>query len=143
MISTSTVPTSTFLKNIEEAILEHEVIACPNIECNNKLVSKKKMSSDGVSFLEYQCQNESCPYHQKRKIKLELEVETPQNFLQKLSQSNLFLYVGIFLIGVFAYTGYQLYQMNNFIETELQKEPPVEDSSENKLSSNDEATLPK
>jgi len=117
----TTAPTDSFIQNIEKAIKENEVMACPNIECDKKLISKKKMNSDGKSFLEYYCINESCHFHNKRKFEIENEIEKISSPSFKLTINHLFLCVGLFLITVFSYSSYQLYQINKFLKTEVSK----------------------
>ena len=121
MTSTPTVAKKEFIKHIEDAIIEHEIIACPNLECNNKLVSKKKMSSEGSSYLEYHCLNPSCSYHPPKQIYVKSETMSESSKVKKLPIEQLMIAVGIFLIGVFCYTGYQLFHVNQYIETELQE----------------------
>ena len=99
MLTTPTVPTPEFLRNIESAIIEDEVIACPSLECTSKLVSKKKMSPENVSYLEYYCLNSDCWYHQKRKIILEAEPEKESSSILNFSSEKITLALGIFLAG--------------------------------------------
>ena len=60
----------TFLRNLDEAVIEHRRITCPSVDCRDIIVSKEIVQSDKHSILEYQCVNPDCSYHAKRKILL-------------------------------------------------------------------------
>lgn len=116
-------PKSDFIKNIEEAIKEHGNLACPNPKCNHKLISKKKVNSNGNPTLEYHCQNETCIYHQKRQIPLGIETSIPSQeaipFLANVTYPKIFTVAGLILFGILTYTGYQLYAINSYIDNEM------------------------
>ncbi len=57
-----------FLRNLDEAVLEHRRITCPNVDCEDVIVSKEVIQSPNHSTLEYNCPNTECCYHSKRKI---------------------------------------------------------------------------
>ena len=112
-------PSTNFLKNIEEAIKEYGTMACPNPRCYDKLISKKKWIKDDGKVLEYHCQNSNCPYHIKRQIPLEDESPLVALNPDKISYNKIFTFVGIALLGILAYTSYQLYSVNQFLENEV------------------------
>jgi len=116
-------PNSDFIKNIEDAIKEYGNLACPNPNCHHKLISKKKINENGNTSLEYYCQNESCSYHNKRQIPLGIETQLAPNetipFLNEISYPKIFTVTAIFLFGILAYTSYQLYSVNSYIDQEM------------------------
>lgn len=110
-------PSIEFIKNIEEAILEHGIIACPNPKCFDKLVSKKKWDINLGKTIEYGCKNPNCTYHSKRQIILndfqEEKVKSNSNFkIMGITASVLFL--------MLVYISYHLYSLNEYIESEME-----------------------
>ncbi len=116
-------PNSDFIKNIEEAIKEHGNLACPNPECNHKLVSKKRINEKGNTTLEYHCLNQSCHYHKKRQIPIGIEATiAPKEtipVLNRVTYPKIFTVAGFILLGILSYTSYQLYAINNYIDNEM------------------------
>lgn len=112
-------PSTDFMKNIEEAIKEYGTMACPNPRCYDKLVSKKKWNKDHRKILEYHCQNSNCAYHTKRQIPLEDESTLVNLNPDTISYNKIFTFFGITLLGILAYTSYQLYSVNQFLENEV------------------------
>jgi len=119
MTTTSFKPTESFIKNIESAIKDHGTITCPNLECDKKLISKKKMNSEGKSFMEYHCTNESCHFHLKRSFEIENETLPKQKL--KITNNHLLLLLGCFLFCILSYSSYKLFYVNQFIENEVAK----------------------
>lgn len=119
MVSNNNMPSTDFMKNIEEAIKEYGTMACPNPLCFDKLVSKKKWTKDHGKVLEYQCQNSTCAYHIKRQIPLEEESPLINLNPDAISYNKIFTFFGIALLGILAYTSYQLYSVNQFLENEV------------------------
>ncbi|MEM1318896.1 MAG: hypothetical protein AAGG75_01505 [Bacteroidota bacterium] len=68
----------TFLRNLDEAVIEHRRITCPNVDCHDIIVSKETVQSEKHSILEYQCVNPKCSYHAKRKILLTHAEQPPK-----------------------------------------------------------------
>jgi len=62
------VHSESFLKNLEEAVLEHRKLACPNVDCNDMIVSRELVNEDSTSEIHYWCRSHSCTYHHKRSI---------------------------------------------------------------------------
>ena len=62
------VHSESFLKNLEEAVLEHRKLACPNVDCNDMIVSRELLQKDNTSEIHYWCRNNTCSYHKKRSI---------------------------------------------------------------------------
>lgn len=118
MIFNDPIFSSEFIKNIEEAIKEYGTLACPNPKCNNKLVSKKKWI-ENKKILEYQCLNSNCHYHKKRQISLENKSISLIKSANKLSYSNIFIFVGICLFVILLYTSSHLYSVNQFLKDGL------------------------
>ena len=116
-------PNSDFIKNIEDAIKEHGNLACPNPACNHKLTSKKRVNEKGSTMLEYHCQNKSCYYHNKRQIPIGIEANIapadPIPFMNSISYPKIFTVAGFVLFGILAYTSYNLYAINSFIDNEI------------------------
>ena len=112
-------PSTDFLKNIEEAIKEYGTMACPNPRCYDKLISKKKWIKDQGKVLEYYCQNSTCAYHFKRQIPIEDDSPLVNLDPEKMSYSKFFTFAGIALVGILVYTSYQLYSVNQFLENEV------------------------
>jgi hypothetical protein len=105
-----------FIQNIEEAIKEYGTMACPNPRCYDKLVSKKKWDREKGKVIEYQCQNSNCAYHVKRLIPIEDSSNLVSTTVNKISYSNIFTLVGVFLFAILTYTSYQLYSVNQYLE---------------------------
>ena len=64
------VHSESFLKNLEEAVLEHRKLACPNVDCNDMIISRELVNEDNTSEIHYWCRNHSCSYHDKRSVSL-------------------------------------------------------------------------
>lgn len=60
--------THLYLSRIEEAIIEYKRMSCPEIDCEDMLISKEIVRSDSLHIIEYWCRNEDCAFHAKRKI---------------------------------------------------------------------------
>lgn len=123
--------TNTFMKNIEEAIKEHGIIACPNPKCFDKLVSKKKWDSSFGKTIEYGCLNPDCFYHEKKQIHLNSEKIVIKNNLPssqknqillapKKSYNKILAFSGFALFILLAYTSYYLYDLNSYMENEIE-----------------------
>ena len=116
-------PNSGFIKNIEDAIKEHGNLACPNPSCNHKLISKKRRNENGNTMLEYHCQNEACYYHNKRQIPIGIEanltIQDAVPFMNSVSYPKIFTVAGFVLFAILAYTSYNLYSINSFIDNEI------------------------
>lgn len=119
MVSKKPIPSTDFMKNIEDAIKEYGVMACPNPRCFDKLVSKKKWDRKHGKVLEYHCQNSNCAYHQKKLIPLEPETDTAPISSNRLSYNNIFTAFVVCLLGILVYTSYELYSVNQFLENEV------------------------
>jgi hypothetical protein len=119
MVSKQSMPSTDFMKNIEEAIKEYGTMACPNPRCYDKLVSKKKWNRNHGKVLEYHCQNANCAYHTKRQIPLEDEATLATSSSAKMSHNNILTIFGVLLFGILTYTSYQIYTVNQFLENEV------------------------
>ena len=56
---------TTFRNRLEEAVLEYQRLTCPNVDCDDIIISKEKIIADKDSLIEYWCRNPECQYHQK------------------------------------------------------------------------------
>lgn len=129
MVSNKSMPSSNFIKNIEEAIKDYGTMACPNPLCYDKLVSKKRWDRDNGKVLEYHCQNSICAYHSKRQILLQDKSDLVTSASNKITYNNIFTLLGICLLGILTYTSYQLYSVNQFLENEVADNRTVRESS--------------
>lgn len=59
-----------FIKNLEEAVIENRKLACPEVDCEDIIVSREFVRSNSSSDIEYWCRNSCCSFHQKRTISL-------------------------------------------------------------------------
>lgn len=145
MLQTNQKPTKEFLRHIEEAIQEFGVIACPNPDCDKKIVSKKKLTPSGNSFIRYQCINPDCSYHKVRKIKLEkiITFHKSDNLSSSKSDiSKIFIVLSICLFSILSYMSYQLYSINQYIENEIDKTEQPNTLPDRNLTSNRNSTAP-
>ncbi len=104
-------------QKLEEAVLEYRRLTCPNIECDDMIISRERVTSSHSSQVEYWCRSKSCCYHQKSVIHLlrpanksnsnTLSISTigQQFFAGSQQKQMLFIVAGI-LVFWFIFTSY-------------------------------------
>lgn len=123
MESDKSIPSNASIQNIEEAIIEYGTIACPNSKCNDKLISQKKWEQEQGKVIVYYCQNSNCIHHTPIQIYIEnasnqVEITTNETTIEKttnnkLSNKNIFKFVGICLFAILLYTSSSLFYSDN------------------------------
>lgn len=65
--------THSYLRQIDQAIIEYGRMSCPESECSDILTSKEYKNANAQPIIEYRCRNKNCSFHTKRKIFLKTE----------------------------------------------------------------------
>jgi hypothetical protein len=122
MESDKSIPSNNSLQNIEKAIKEYGTIACPSPRCNDKLISQEKWEQEHGKVIVYQCQNSTCAHHIPRQIFIENEsnhiiithdkTAPDKATSNKLSNNNIFTFLGICLFAILFYTSYHFFYDN-------------------------------